>query len=94
MYGTIRHRLLFIQRRKWTQYSYKGGSGRSIAAINIALGINKLGKSVCLIDLDITSPGQMEIIRQYCDDEAEPGCFIQDILRSRVLDEDGNEEYW
>lgn len=38
-------------------YSYKGGTGRSLAVANIAVCLSRLGKNVALIDLDFDAPG-------------------------------------
>jgi len=38
-------------------YSYKGGSGRSLALLAFASVLSKAGKNVCLIDFDFEAPG-------------------------------------
>lgn len=38
-------------------YSYKGGTGRSLAIANIAICLSRLGRNVALIDLDFDAPG-------------------------------------
>lgn len=38
-------------------YSYKGGSGRTIAVANVSAALAKLGKRVAAIDLDFEAPG-------------------------------------
>jgi MinD-like ATPase involved in chromosome partitioning or flagellar assembly len=40
-----------------TFYSYKGGSGRSLALITFASMLSKAGKNVCMIDFDFEAPG-------------------------------------
>jgi len=43
-------------------YSYKGGSGRTTAAMNIAANLFRRGKIVCCIDFDIGAPGMHMIL--------------------------------
>jgi len=38
-------------------YSYKGGTGRSLAVANVGVCLSRLGKNVALIDLDFDAPG-------------------------------------
>jgi MinD-like ATPase involved in chromosome partitioning or flagellar assembly len=38
-------------------YSYKGGSGRTVAAANVAAAFAKLGKRTAVVDLDFEAPG-------------------------------------
>jgi MinD-like ATPase involved in chromosome partitioning or flagellar assembly len=38
-------------------YSYKGGSGRTVAAANVAAAFAKLGRRTAIIDLDFEAPG-------------------------------------
>ncbi len=44
-----------------TFYSYKGGVGRSLALVNIAFHLTKLGKSVLIWELDLEAPGLLRI---------------------------------
>lgn len=48
-------------------YSYKGGSGRSTAALNIAFELARQGKLVALVDLDIGAPGLHMILSEWDD---------------------------
>lgn len=42
-------------------YSYKGGSGRTVAAANVAAAFAKLGKRTAIIDLDFEAPGLHQV---------------------------------
>ena len=44
-----------------TFYSYKGGVGRSLALVNIAFHLTRLGKSVLIWELDLEAPGLLRI---------------------------------
>ncbi|MCK4761176.1 MAG: P-loop NTPase [Candidatus Aminicenantes bacterium] len=46
-----------------TCYSYKGGSGRSTAAVNIAGSLFRKGKKVACLDMDFGAPGMHEILK-------------------------------
>ena len=40
-----------------TFYSYKGGTGRSLATAQLAVILARFGKSVCVVDFDFEAPG-------------------------------------
>lgn len=40
-----------------TFYSYKGGTGRSMALVNVAVELAKSGQRVLIVDLDLEAPG-------------------------------------
>jgi MinD-like ATPase involved in chromosome partitioning or flagellar assembly len=40
-----------------TFYSYKGGTGRSMALVNVAVELAKSGRRVLIVDLDLEAPG-------------------------------------
>jgi hypothetical protein len=46
-------------------YSYKGGSGRSTAAVNIAFELARQGHLVACLDLDIGAPGLHMILSEW-----------------------------
>ena len=46
-------------------YSYKGGSGRSTASVNIAFKLAKMGKLVVVLDMDIGAAGMHMIMSEW-----------------------------
>lgn len=46
-------------------YSYKGGSGRSTAAVNIAFELARQGYLVALLDMDVDAPGQHMLMLEW-----------------------------
>jgi hypothetical protein len=44
-----------------TFYSYKGGVGRTLALVNVAVALAKRGKSVILWEADLEAPGLLEM---------------------------------
>ena len=48
-------------------YSYKGGSGRTVAAANVAAAFAKLGKRTAIIDLDFEAPGLHHVLGADCE---------------------------
>ncbi len=46
-------------------YSYKGGSGRSTASVNLAFELARQGKLVVCLDMDIGAPGLHMIISEW-----------------------------
>ncbi len=66
-------------------YSYKGGTGRSSAAANVAMELAILGKKILLVDLDIEGPS-LDVIFGLKNAEIEKDLYIQDYLRSADSD--------
>jgi MinD-like ATPase involved in chromosome partitioning or flagellar assembly len=53
-------------------YSYKGGSGRSTATVNLAFELVRLGKLVACVDMDFGAPGMHMIISEFAPKEELP----------------------
>jgi tetratricopeptide (TPR) repeat protein len=50
-------------------YSYKGGTGRSMAMVNVAWILASKGKKVLMIDWDLEAPGLHRYIHPFIDDK-------------------------
>ena len=50
-----------------TFYSYKGGTGRTMALANVAWILAQAGKRVLAVDWDLESPGLHEFFRPFID---------------------------
>src|SRR5437867_12286372 len=64
------------QGRIITVYSYKGGTGRSMAVANVAWILASQGKRVLVIDWDLEAPGLHRYFHPFIDDKelsASPG---------------------
>jgi Mrp family chromosome partitioning ATPase/tetratricopeptide (TPR) repeat protein len=53
-------------------YSYKGGVGRTMALVNVAYMLAKLGKRVLVVDFDLEAPG-LPSFEQFRTAEGKPG---------------------
>jgi MinD-like ATPase involved in chromosome partitioning or flagellar assembly len=58
-------------------YSFKGGTGRTTTAANVATELARLKKNVVIVDLDIDGPG-LDIVLGV---KKEAGVYIQDYLK-------------
>lgn len=59
-------------------HSYKGGTGKTSMALNVAYELSKKGKSGCLIELDFRSPSLSFVI----DNIKKPNNWINDYLNN------------
>jgi MinD-like ATPase involved in chromosome partitioning or flagellar assembly len=62
-------------------YSYKGGSGRTVAAANVSVALAKLGCRVAIIDLDFEAPGLQYVFRLHAAKRYHDATGIQHYLR-------------
>ncbi|MGR9193124.1 KGGVGR-motif variant AAA ATPase [Rhizobium leguminosarum] len=82
-----------------TFYSYKGGTGRSMALANVAWILANAGKRVLTIDWDLEAPGLHRYFEPFLDDknlEHSTGVidFVRDFATAAVSKNDGSDSRW
>ncbi|HEU4710289.1 MAG TPA: AAA family ATPase [Pyrinomonadaceae bacterium] len=65
-------------------YSYKGGSGRTVAAANVSAALTKLGQRVAIIDLDFEAPGLQHVFSAEGTQQFKNGTGVQHYLKSEI----------
>jgi MinD-like ATPase involved in chromosome partitioning or flagellar assembly len=65
-------------------WSYKGGSGRTVGAANVAAALAKQGKKVAIIDLDFEGPGLHHVFRVEETEQFKSNSGIQHFLRGDI----------
>lgn len=72
-------------------YSYKGGSGRTVAAGNIAAALAKQGKKVLILDMDIEAPGLQNLFEITDTIKYKKRLGLQDYLKNHMTLEELDE---
>jgi len=67
-----------------TFHSYKGGTGKTLFSVNLAILFAKMGKRVCILDLDFRAPSLHSIFRNgsnyWVNDYLNKACIIEKVL--------------
>ena len=70
--------------KTWMFYSYKGGSGRTVASANIGAALAKLGKRVLVVDMDFEAPGLHNVFEVENTDKFKQNVGIQTYFKGEV----------
>jgi MinD-like ATPase involved in chromosome partitioning or flagellar assembly len=65
-------------------WSYKGGSGRTVAAANVAAALAKRGRRVAILDLDFEAPGLHYVLQAEGQEQFKAGKGVQHYLRGEI----------
>ena len=67
-----------------TFHSYKGGTGKTLLSVNLAIIFAKMGKRVCLLDLDLRASSLHSTFKngkkQWVNDFLNKACTIDNVL--------------
>jgi MinD-like ATPase involved in chromosome partitioning or flagellar assembly len=67
-----------------TFHSYKGGTGKTLLSVNLAILFAKMGKRVCILDLDFRAPSLHSIFNNasnyWVNDYLNKACVIEKVL--------------
>ena len=67
-----------------TFHSYKGGTGKTLLSVNLAGLFARMGKRICLLDLDFRAPSLHSIFRNgsnyWMNDYLNKACIIEKVL--------------
>src|SRR3989337_2560434 len=67
-----------------TFHSYKGGTGKTLLSVNLAIIFAKMGKRVCILDLDFRAPSLHSIFNNgsnyWVNDYLNKACIIEKVL--------------
>jgi MinD-like ATPase involved in chromosome partitioning or flagellar assembly len=65
-------------------HSYKGGTGKTLLSVNLATLFAKMGKKICLLDLDLRAPSIHSIFKNgtkyWVNDYLSKACKIENVL--------------